>query len=197
MPHAWDGAAAHFQPRRPCRLFAGRPVPATKSPSKNGKKAAPVGRRQGRGWGRREARQSPGSSRRAPNGSSAAAQSRAFLEAPDKSSLLNPEALQQKQLHAICSINTQASRDAPESLPAAEAPRGAGRAATEAVPAVPLPAVPWAAAEGNSERCSCSAGQGEGWMHGNRPGAFRDREALLPLALLGGAPRGDDGIADP
>lgn len=170
-----------------------------KIPSRMGKKPLQWDGRQGRGqgWGRSEAQQSSGSSRRAPNCSSAAVQSRAYLEAPDKTSLLNPEALQQKQLHAICSINTQASQDAPELLPAAEAPWGVGRAAAEAVPTIPLPAVPWAAAEGNPARCGCRARQGEGWTRGRCLGEFRDQEALLPLTPLAGAPRGDDGIAGP
>lgn len=85
----------------------------------------------------------------------------------------------------------------PELLPAAEAPWGGGRAAAEAVPTVPLPAVPWAAAEGNPGQYGCGARQGKGWTHGRRSGTFRDREALLLLALLAGAPRGDDGIAGP
>lgn len=45
-----------------------------------------------------------------------------------KSSLSDAEALQQKQLGAICSINTPASWDAPEQLPAAVAAQRAGRA---------------------------------------------------------------------
>lgn len=110
---------------------------------------------------------SPGSGRRAPKGSSAAAQCRVFLEALDKPSLSNPETLQQKQLHAICSINMQASQDVPELLPAAEAPQCGGELRWR--PCRPsrcqlcrrqLPGKP-----------GCRAGHGEGWTHGHCLGA--------------------------
>lgn len=67
-----------------------------------------------------------GSSSRAPNPRGAAARSKAFLEAPEKSFVWRTEALQQKQPSAACSINTQARQDTPQSLPAAEAPQRGG-----------------------------------------------------------------------
>lgn len=105
-------------------------MPAVKSPP-GWEKATPVGCQAGTGTGMR---QKAGTVVPRQPQELQAAQSRGLLEVLDKSLLLNPEALQQKQLCAICSINTQASQDAPELLPAAEAPRRGGRAAAEAVP---------------------------------------------------------------
>lgn len=50
-----------------------------------------------------------------------------ILEVLGKSLLSDAEALQEKQFGEICSINTPASWDAPEQLPAAAAPQRAGR----------------------------------------------------------------------
>lgn len=80
------------------------------------------------GWGQagEGGPQVQGSSSRAPNPRGAAARSKAFLEAPEKSFVWRTEALQQKQPGAACSINTQARQDTPQSLPAAEAPQRGG-----------------------------------------------------------------------
>lgn len=75
----------------------------------------------------------------------------AILEVLGKSSLSDAEALQQKQLGTICSINTPASWDPP----AAAAPQREGRAERATLPR--------AAATGNLHQPDTRTSPREGW----------------------------------
>lgn len=128
----------------------------------------------------------------AAGGELQAAWSRPFLEALDKSSLLNPEDLQQSQLCAICSLNMQVSQDVSELLPTEEAPWRGERGTVEAVPQSHCQPCHWQLpreTQNNAVPSEARAGQtdiSQGPLETKR---------LCCRSLLNGAPLGDDGIA--